>query len=186
MSWYSSLFKDCNSVFEFVSSTVLCVCFTPWLSLFFFLFNHGDLSHFSWNRPASPFIRSWMWCLNRRRGTDWERHTTASKQSISSSGWHSGPLDKLCCCFSSASARLCCSGVSLQRRKALWPPPLRALMPGVHPMKMGRSFNKITHLQRFLRETEGQGEEFVPKNVHILLSLPRCLPCNELAVTLNI
>lgn len=106
----------------------------PRLSLCF-LNNCVDLSHFSWSRPASPFMRSSSLWLIRRRGTDWERRTTVSKQSISSSGWPSGPLEKPSCCLSSASAKLCYSGVSSQRRKALWQQPPRTQTPGVPPEK---------------------------------------------------
>lgn len=167
-------------MFEFVSSVIMHVCFTPWLSPFF-LFTHAHLSHFSWSPPASLFIRSWMWCLSRRLGIDWGRHTTASKQSISSSVWHSGLLVKPSCYFSSALARSCYSGVSLQRRKALWQPPLRAPMSGVHLQKIGRGFIEITHLQLFLR---GEGGIHPKQCAHSLTTSAMCL-CNELAVTLN-
>lgn len=140
-----SLFGECNSVFAYVSPTFHCMFF-PGPPLCSWL-NCVDLSNFSWSRPASPFMRSWRWWRNRRHGTDWERRTTAQKQSISSSGWPTGPWEKPSCCLSSALVKWCCSGVSSRRRKALWQPPLRTHSLDAPSERRGRTSSLTVHLQ---------------------------------------
>lgn len=126
-----------NSVFAYVRPACHCTfCSRP---LLWSWLNCVDLSNFSWSRLVSPFMRSWRWWRNRRHGTDWERHMTAQKQSISASGWPTGPSEKPSCCLSSALVKLCCSGVSSLRRKALWLPPLRTHSLDAPSEKLGRT-----------------------------------------------